>query len=269
MAAPKTRKKAYWKLEQGRPKKSTEIILNVLQKGPGTFEELLTRTGLSRMIFNAELKELEDEGLIERELQTQKEMGRGRHHRVLIKLSAKADSPTERILRNMKSLIPPPQSLTMEEESKLRELLTDEVIEAMKEIYINYRAPPKWLEQRNPSLFKRIQQQMLIFRAIKPSPITSFIMSITIFDWEFDYFNRLDGPHRQNNFLKIANALPLLTIRKLMIEFTKLHQLSEPIFRKCDEIVIEFVSHLQFYLTVRSILLGESTGKKTEGGKKT
>lgn len=129
MAAPKTRKKAYWKLKQGRPKTSRKIIINVLEKdGPGKFEQLLKRTGLARSTFNLELKELDKEGQIEYE---PFKANRGRRYGYLIKLTAVASTPVESALRHLESLVLPPQKLDIE---LGRKLLTDPVINAIKKI---------------------------------------------------------------------------------------------------------------------------------------
>jgi hypothetical protein len=222
----------------GRPNQSKKILIAELEKGGDTFEKLVERTHLSRSILSKELKRLGND--IERCPIPPREKGRGKRYQLVIKLSYIANSPKERILRSLESLMAPNQSLTMEEESKLRELLTDEVIEAMKEIYISYRTPPEWLKQVDPLLFKLLQETQPS-QLKEPSPVILFILSTRIFAGESRMASRKD--------LSTAfNALPLLRKRKLLDKFNELNKLLASFLNKCDDFIVQFVNHIDWML---------------------
>jgi hypothetical protein len=136
MARPKKdeNRKTKRKAGPGRPKQSKCILQMILERdggGGGTFEELLTRSGLARATLSKELRGLDTEGLLERFPIPPKEKGKGKRYQLVIRLSEKALDPVNKTLRHLEFLMLPPEKLDTE---LGRELLTDPVIDAIKEV---------------------------------------------------------------------------------------------------------------------------------------
>ncbi|KXB08422.1 hypothetical protein AKJ56_01325 [candidate division MSBL1 archaeon SCGC-AAA382N08] len=148
-------------------KQSQIKIFEVLEEEKhATFSELHKKTGLSKSTFSNNLKELENEGLIERKA-VPPEGGKGRH-KILIQFADHVLEPIERTLRHvvkLKSVNPP--SL---EEGK--ELLKKNVKEVIFDIAtIRWSEPDDEEQSGDRELFYKIRdywQKWLMKRENKP-----------------------------------------------------------------------------------------------------
>jgi DNA-binding transcriptional ArsR family regulator len=107
-------------MQKGNP--AERKIIMELEKGSSTFTGLKKQTGIAYSTLSEHLKELEKNGMIEREYKKGK---------ILIRLPYAALTPIERTLRHLESTVPSPQKLDIE---LGRKLLTDEVVNAILEI---------------------------------------------------------------------------------------------------------------------------------------
>ncbi len=138
MATPRTKRpSAPWKRRgPGRPKERLKTIIERLEKeGSGTFEELCGRIPLARTTLSDGLNELESQGCIERGVEPPREKGKGKRHRVIIKLSEKGlVSVLARTLRHLENVTPVP----LIDFNRGKELLTDDAINAIMVISTLY-----------------------------------------------------------------------------------------------------------------------------------
>lgn len=123
-------RKALWNQNRkpGPTKHSEKIIIQVLERSPKTFGELVGETGLAKITVAEELAKLEERGRIERKIEPPP-LGKGRH-RIVICLAEKELAPRERMLRHLENII-----TAQKIDTELgRKLLTDNIVHAILEI---------------------------------------------------------------------------------------------------------------------------------------
>lgn len=207
---------------------SRKRIVSVLEERPCTFRELIHRTLLSRSVLSSHLKELEEEGLIEREYKPQPK-GRGK---ILIMLSPKAREDVEKTLRQLEHLAPPPWYLDLQ---LGRTLLTKGVVQTVIEIVKNSFRPIGMVGPAPP--FDKF----------------TLLKGLAIYDWEKNRLplsltqaspEELKSPGSPEFYLArelrkkssdVLVALPLVRDRGLVEKFDKLLEWIGSIQHVCDE----------------------------------
>jgi DNA-binding HxlR family transcriptional regulator len=151
MAPPKrSRPKAPWKShKRGRPKERMDIIIEILENSPGTFEELRAKTSWAGSTLTEKLAELEKQDRITRTVEPPKERGRGKKsYRLIYELSETELDPVVRTIRHLKNIT----AIPMIDDSG-KTLLTNEVVDAILEIStLSFRkvGTPKTSECHHP-----------------------------------------------------------------------------------------------------------------------
>lgn len=196
------------------------MILSTLEQGPGTFTQLLKRSGLARSTFTHHLEILRAKGLIERAYEGPR--------RLLIRLSAKALDPVQKTLRHLEELIPPPARLDIEAGEKL---LTKQVVDTMEEVY---RTRFRYIF--SPNEFSKLSK--LFGRSISFEPEFNETVFITVLAYYFceKVFPSLQEPPRAETLGKPAYTLagaitPVLRNKGLIKQFDALLEWAKPLFQ--------------------------------------
>lgn len=232
-------------------KRGEKIILNELEGNPGTFTELQKRTKLSTSTLSKYLEDLQSRGFIEREyIPSERKPLERRRPKWLIKLSAKALSPIEKILRHLETVLPEPSK------ELGRKLLTEPVIQTLMDIQ---EAQSKlgskfWKYEFEPS--KKFDEAMVLLSSLAIYYLERFRLPRMLKRGEISSFDS-----------KKFVAVPLVKKRELLKTFDKLTEWADSI-SKNSPLIDGFGAReasLHFLL-----LMGAhyKVSKKTEGGEK-